>query len=134
MSDAEEKKTMPYSFVTREGHRFSGIDNKLHSVGDEPAVVYADGTKWWYREGLIHRDNGPAVVHPNGAQEWWLNNQRQRTEYPDSEGIHPDLRGVKQFYENGVLVREEYPPRLASYHAERISILTELRRRHGLPT
>lgn len=130
----ETKSPQPYSFTTREGHTYSGIDKQLHSIDDQPAVVYADGTRWWYRDGKIHRDNGPAIIHANGVQEWWQNNQRQCIEYPDSLAVHPDLRGVKQFYENGVVVREEYPPALSAYHAERADLLTELRRKHGLPT
>ena len=102
----------PYSFTTKEGHRFSGVDGKMHSVDDEPAVVYADGTKWWYRENEIHRDAGPAVVWSNGTQEWWQNNRRHRADgpaviYPNSMAIGLQKRGVKEWWTDGRFVRAE---------------------------
>ena len=38
-----------------------------------PAIVYPDGTQYWYRNGQLHRDNGPAEVYPNGTQFWYRN-------------------------------------------------------------
>lgn len=101
----------PYNFTTDEGHYFSGVDGEMHSVNDEPAVIYKDGTKWWYRNGKIHRDNGPAVVWWNGVEEWWQNNERHREDgpalvYPSNPGIHPALRGKKQWWVNGKLIKE----------------------------
>lgn len=36
-----------------------------------PAVCRPDGTQEYYRGGLRHRDDGPAVIYPNGTAEWW---------------------------------------------------------------
>lgn len=38
-------------------------------------IEYACGTKMWYRDGKLHRDGGPAVLHSNGDCEWWNNGQ-----------------------------------------------------------
>ena len=27
----------------------------------------------WYKDGLLHRTDGPAVEYPNGSKEWWVN-------------------------------------------------------------
>ena len=46
----------------------------LHRDGDEPAVIRADGTREWWQNGLRHRGgNLPAIVHADGTQEWWRN-------------------------------------------------------------
>jgi hypothetical protein len=39
----------------------------LHSYNNKPAVVFKDGTKLWYKHGLIHRLNGHARIDRNGA-------------------------------------------------------------------
>jgi hypothetical protein len=50
-------------------------ENDLHSVNDEPALIgYSehDGTiilKLWYKDGLLHREHGPACV------EYWGGHQ-----------------------------------------------------------
>ena len=43
---------------------------------DGPAIVYPDGPQAWYRNGQLHRDDGPAVVHSNGEQHWYRAGQR----------------------------------------------------------
>lgn len=46
----------------------------LHSVNDQPAVVSESrNTRRWYRYGLRHRDDGPAVIWPDGSCFWYTN-------------------------------------------------------------
>lgn len=109
-------------FKLEEGHVFRHVDDQLHSEDDVPAVVYADGTKWWYHEGKIHRAGKPAVIMANGTQEYWQNNARHRLDgpaviYPATSAIVPELRGVKQWWTNGKMVREELPPNVKRYRA-----------------
>lgn len=33
------------------------------------------GTKRWFKGMKLHRTNGPAVIYPDGSQEWWINDQ-----------------------------------------------------------
>ena len=35
--------------------------------------TYHNGTKQWWLNGNLHREDGPAIERPNGAKEWWLN-------------------------------------------------------------
>ena len=35
--------------------------------------VYADGTKEWYLNGQLHREDGPAIERVDGYKSWWLN-------------------------------------------------------------
>ena len=31
-----------------------------------------DGTGWHYRDGKLHREDGPAIIRPSGYKGWWL--------------------------------------------------------------
>jgi len=31
-----------------------------------------DGTKAWYANGKLHRDDGPAVIRPDNTEEWYM--------------------------------------------------------------
>ncbi len=45
----------------------------LRHNSNGPAVIYTDGTQFWYTNGFFHREDGPAVIYPNGFEEWYLN-------------------------------------------------------------
>jgi hypothetical protein len=49
-------------------------DGKIHRE-DGPAYISKNGTKAWYKDGDLHREDGPAVIHPNGTQYWYLNDK-----------------------------------------------------------
>ena len=44
--------------------------------------VDANGTKRWYKNGLLHRDDGPAVIWSDGRQEWWKDGNWHRDDGP----------------------------------------------------
>lgn len=46
-------------------------DNILHRE-DGPAVIRANGTRQWYINGKIHRENGPAVEAAHGNKGWYI--------------------------------------------------------------
>ena len=35
--------------------------------------IYDDGTKFWYLDDKLHREDGPAVECANGTKHWCLN-------------------------------------------------------------
>ena len=35
----------------------------------------ANRSKEWYLNGLLHREDGPAVEYANGDKEWYLNDE-----------------------------------------------------------
>jgi hypothetical protein len=35
-------------------------------------VEYSYGTKYWYKEGKLHREDGPAIEYTDGYKEWWI--------------------------------------------------------------
>ena len=64
------------------------------------------GNKRWYLNGILHREDGPAVERANGAKFWYLNGKLHREDGPAVEGSN----GSKTWYLNGkqLIVR---PPR-----------------------
>ena len=49
------------------------VNNILHRENG-PAVVYVNGDTGWFKNGNLHREDGPAVEYTNGAKFWYLNN------------------------------------------------------------
>ena len=47
------------------------LNNKLHRE-DGPAAEYTNGSKFWYFNGELHREDGPAVILPNGSPYWYV--------------------------------------------------------------
>jgi hypothetical protein len=64
--------------------------------------VCADGYKFWYLNGRLHREDGPAIEHANGDKEWYLNDKLHREDGPAIESAD----GSKFWYLNGDLVLE----------------------------
>lgn len=79
-------------------------NGQLHRE-DGPAVEWVDGSKEWFIDGKHHRENGPAIEWDDGKREWYLNGVRHRENGPAVE--YPD--GKKQWYLNGKLERVEFP-------------------------
>ena len=48
------------------------LNGKLHRE-DGPAIEDANGDKWWYRNGKLHREDGPAIEWADGNKRWFLN-------------------------------------------------------------
>ena len=49
--------------------------------------VYDNGDKYWYLNGKLHREDGPAVEWSNGSKEWWLNGELHREDGPAVECV-----------------------------------------------
>jgi hypothetical protein len=39
-------------------------------------VVHPDGATVWYTDGIVHRDNGPAIERADGTREWYAQGVR----------------------------------------------------------
>jgi hypothetical protein len=72
---------------------------------DGPAVEYQNGTTIWFKEGNYHREDGPAVEHINGTKEWYKNGQRHRIDGPAIENSN----GSRSWYRDGYLHRLDGP-------------------------
>ena len=65
-------------------------------------VVDEDGTKFWYLNDKLHREDGPAYEDANGYKYWYINNKLHREDGPAVEGTD----GYKEWYINGKRVTE----------------------------
>jgi len=67
--------------------------------------VYEDGTKKWFLNGQLHREDGPAIEWEDGTKKWFLNGQLHREDGPAVEWVD----GTKLWYLNGKhLTQEEH--------------------------
>jgi len=82
--------------------------SRLHRENDEPAIIYENGSKFWYKNGQRHREGDePAYISACGGKLWYKNGQ------PHREGdlpakIYDD--GSKCWYKNGQIHREGDEP------------------------
>ena len=66
------------------GTKYYYVNNVLHRE-DGPAIEYVDGSKYWYKNDKLHRENGPAVDCADGYKAWYLNGNLHRDEGPAIE-------------------------------------------------
>ena len=88
--------------VDANGDKFWYLNGKLHRV-DGPAFESADGDKYWYLNGLFHREDGPAIEWANGSKSWHLNGKCHRVDGPAIEYADGD----KYWYLNDIEYTEE---------------------------
>ena len=66
-------------------------------------VVNKDGSKEWYINNQLHRENGHAAEWANGAKEWFINGKRHLENGPAFESANGD----KEWYINNHEMTEE---------------------------
>jgi hypothetical protein len=66
--------------VVYHSNRYYYLNGITHR-DDGPAVELSNGDRYWYLNGKRHRVNGPAVECSNGDKYWYLNN----VYYPQEE-------------------------------------------------
>lgn len=86
------------------GNKFWIIDGWLH------LSELMDGTKEYWKMGLRHREDGPAVENCNGNNIYYQHNKLHRVGGPAIEYANGD----KSYYQNGELHREDGPAREGS--------------------
>jgi len=73
-------------------------EGKLHRENG-PAVEESGEYKSWYKEGKLHREDGPAVEHSNGDEFWYKEGKRHRVDGPAVELE----TGLQRWYVDGHL-------------------------------
>jgi hypothetical protein len=91
--------TVRSQFPDRVEYRLNGL---LHRE-DGPAVEWCTGLKAWYRKGSLHRKDGPAIEWENGDKEWYLNGKNHRLDGPAVK--HAD--GTNYWWLNDRIVSKE---------------------------
>ena len=71
----------------------------------EEIKVQRDGAKHWYRHGVLHRDDGPAVERPGGEKWWFQFGKEHREDGPAIERAD----GSKQWFRDGLCHCEDGP-------------------------
>jgi hypothetical protein len=57
--------------IFEDGTYYWFINGVQHREGG-PAVCYPEGFSMWYKYGVLHNRNGPAVITNSGEEQWWL--------------------------------------------------------------
>ena len=78
--------------MVREKHYY--INGILHRE-DGPAVEYPDGTKYWYKNGKVHRFGGTAVIMPGDAESYWIDDKQVTKEQHDFLYSIMKLKGLQ---------------------------------------
>ena len=79
----------------------NGIDNSIskywykngliHRENDKPAFEYFDGGKFWYINGKRHRENDkPSVEFPWGGKIWYVNDKFIKRNYNYNNIVYND--------------------------------------------
>ena len=74
----------------------------LHSFDDEPAIIFTNsGTKYWYKDGLVHRDNNlPAAIYAGGSNSLYKNDKHYW--FINEEECY-DIDDVYEKFKNNIL-------------------------------
>lgn len=98
--------------------------------------ISPNGTKVYRLNGVVHREDGPAIIHPHGSKEWWhhgvmirkefatnngiTSNTTYSTTYKDKDGhlhredgpaVLGDAQNCFEYYKHGFIHREDGPAR-----------------------
>jgi hypothetical protein len=84
------------------GDKYWYCNGKLHRE-DGPAVEQANNDKYWYVNGKLHREDGPAIEYSDGGREWYINGKLHREDGPAIEWID----GYKEWWVNGKHVKDQ---------------------------
>lgn len=69
-------------FLTHPDGSKAWYRNGLLHREDGPAFICNDGKESWYRHGRLHREGGEPAVISNEEKGWWLFGKRHRTNGP----------------------------------------------------
>ena len=84
------------------GDKYWYLNGNLHRE-DGPAIECSDGYREWHLNGELHREDGPAIEYAGGDKEWYLNGELHREDGPAFEWSDGD----KQWYLNNEEVHPE---------------------------
>ena len=100
MSNIEKSKCKVDEYGTRSWY----LNGKLHRENDLPAIESTDGDKFWYINGKYHREDGlPAVEYADGDKFWYLNGLLHRENGPAVEIIDD---GITEYWINAVHITQ----------------------------
>jgi hypothetical protein len=75
------------------GNKYWYLNGKLHRE-DGPAVERSDGSKSWYLNGEFHREDGPAIEYSDGNKFWLFNGKEISLETKSED---PRVKSLQEF-------------------------------------
>lgn len=82
------------------------MNNKLNGL-----VIDPEGNKRWYKDGLLHKEDGPACEYADGSKSWWKNGSLHNEKGP----AFLRFNGDEEWYKNGYRHREDGPAIIGHY-------------------
>jgi len=64
-------------------------------------IIDKFGDKYWYKDDLLHREDGPAIEETNGDKFWYIEGKIHRADGPAIEYIN----GIKFWYYQGKYIK-----------------------------
>jgi len=56
------------------GNKYWYKNGLYHRDNNKPAMVYNNGSMFWYKNGKLHRENDlPAIIYSDGTMAWYIN-------------------------------------------------------------
>jgi len=71
----------PICIIDEYGTKRWWVDSRLHRE-DGPAIENPDGHKQWWVDGKCHRVDGPAIIYSDGSCAWVINGKSHRLDGP----------------------------------------------------
>jgi hypothetical protein len=91
-------------FVYEGGRTSFFKDGQLHRDDDLPSVIWRDGSKFWYQNGLSHRLNGPSDIYASGNKGYYINGKNLT---PEEHANHPEVKKYRLQQILNRVVKEE---------------------------
>ena len=65
----------------------NAVNSEAESISTnmKNGMITYNGDKFWYKDNMLHRKNGPAVELKNGNKVWYQDGQRHRMNGPAIE-------------------------------------------------
>ena len=80
---------MTYKLFSTDGQFIKNLDNIPPSYNKYEKItgfiLFFDGNKQWYKDGILHREDGPAFECHNGSKVWYVNGKRHKLDGPAIE-------------------------------------------------
>jgi len=68
-------------------------------------ILDVNNNKWWYQNGQLHREDGPAIEFMSGSKQWCQNGRLHREDGPAIDRIN----GTKEWWFEGIRCTEDDP-------------------------
>lgn len=96
-------------------HTFSQVEFYY----DDEYVVYYSNAIVYYKDGMLHREFGPAIKSKDGTFEMYMRNNKIHNLY-DAAIVHLDSSRSKFYYLNGIFLDKKRWEETRKYYMSRL--------------